>query len=104
MIRHFAGFALAATLTFVAQAALAGPRYELEVNGLVCPFCAYAIEKSLRDLPGVTAIEIHVRGGVVELEAADGQQLTHKQVRAAIERAGFSLAGFQQLDDGNDGR
>lgn len=104
MTKKFTTAALVALLSLAAGIAEAGPRYKLEVDGLVCPFCAYAIEKSLRDLPGVTGIETHIRDGVVEIEAADGQRLTKEQVREAVERAGFSLGGFETLDEGGDGR
>ena len=103
MMTKISGLALGAVLLLAAHAAEAGPRYELEVGGLVCPFCAYAIEKSLGELPGVTEIETHIRDGVVVLEAADGRSLTEEQVRKAVESAGFSLAGFQRLDDGGNG-
>ena len=39
---------------FLATTALAGqPRYNLSVDGLACPFCAYGIEKELAGLDGV---------------------------------------------------
>lgn len=34
-------------------AVAAQPRYQIEVAGLACPFCAYGIEKKLRAIEGV---------------------------------------------------
>jgi len=105
MRRSVAGATIAGLLgvLLLAAPAEAGPRYRLEVKGLTCPFCAYGIEKSLRALPGVSEITTHIRDGVVELAAADGQSLTEEQVRKAVERAGFTLRDFARLDASGDG-
>lgn len=81
-------------------AALAGsPRYALGVKGLACPFCAYGIEKHLRKLEGVEAVEVDVAGGRVLVTMDGDADLTRERAEQAVDRAGFTLAAFEKLED-----
>ena len=40
---------------------------KVEVKGLACPFCAYGLEKKLKDLDGVETIKIDVEQGLAYL-------------------------------------
>lgn len=71
------------------------PRYTLEVDGLACPFCSYGIEKQLRKVGGVEDVTVELEPGHVIVRMKDGAQLTEAQARAATEKAGFTLRGFQ---------
>ncbi len=73
--------------------------YELAVDGLACPFCAYGIEKKLGAIAGVTGIEIDINKGVVRVVMIEGAELKERAARKAIEAAGFSLARFRRLGD-----
>ena len=73
----------------------AGVRYQLEVDGLACPFCAYGIEKKISQLDGVEQVETNVANGWVEVDMADGQTLSEDQARQAVKDAGFSLRSFK---------
>lgn len=73
----------------------AGVRYQLEVDGLACPFCAYGIEKKLSQLDGVEQVEADVANGWVGIDMADGQTLSEDQARQAVKDAGFSLRSFK---------
>jgi len=84
---------LAAAL-WAAAAAAQGQSYALEVDGLACPFCAYGIEKQLRRVEGVEAIDVDVKAGRVVVTLAQGRALSEAQARKAIEDAGFTLRGF----------
>jgi copper chaperone CopZ len=78
-----------------------GVRYQLEVDGLACPFCAYGIEKKLSQLSGVVQVETDVANGRVEVDMADGQTLNEDQARQAVKDAGFSLRSFKtQVKEG----
>jgi mercuric ion binding protein len=72
-----------------------GVHYQLEVDGLACPFCAYGIEKKLSQLDGVELVETDVANGRVDVEMADGQTLNEDQARQAVKDAGFTLRSFK---------
>ncbi len=49
--------------------------YELQVDGLACPFCAYGIEKQLSSVDGVQSVDVDIKAGVVIVTMADGVTL-----------------------------
>jgi len=73
-----------------------GPRYQLGVDGLACPFCAFGIEKGLSTLPGVTATRVDLKQGLVIVTMKDGARLTEPVARAKVRDAGFTLRSFKQ--------
>ncbi|MDX1629678.1 MAG: heavy-metal-associated domain-containing protein, partial [Fulvivirga sp.] len=38
-------------------------KVKVEVDGLSCPFCAYGLEKKLKNLDGVTNIKVDIENG-----------------------------------------
>ncbi len=69
---------------------LKGPKILAKVDGLTCPFCAYGLEKKLKKLSGVKAIEIRVDKGEAMLTLEKGAVLAKKDIRRAIQDAGFT--------------
>ena len=79
-------------------AAFANPTaYQLRVDGLACPFCAYGIEKELTRTDGVETIDIDINAGVVTVTMAEGATLTEDQASRIVEDAGFTLGGFEEI-------
>lgn len=74
------------------------PRYELGVDGLACPFCAYGIEKRLHKVDGVDAVEVDVGGGRVLVTMQEGASLTRERADRAVDQAGFTLRSFKPLE------
>lgn len=72
--------------------------YELEVDGLACPFCAYGIEKQLLALDGVKSVEVDLEEGAVVVRTANDATLERTQAEAAVEDAGFELKDFRRTD------
>ena len=62
-------FALSLLLPVAAFAAQT--QYQLRVDGLACPFCAYGIEKELTRTDGVEGIDIDIKAGIVTVTMAD---------------------------------
>ena len=76
----------------------AEPRgYELRVDGLFCPFCAYGIEKKLSSINGVEEIKVDVKKGQVIVNMSDGNALSETIAREQVEKAGFTLLSIKQL-------
>ncbi|MCZ6860405.1 MAG: heavy-metal-associated domain-containing protein [Alphaproteobacteria bacterium] len=91
---------LGLALLFASIAAQAKPlTYELAVDGLACPFCAYGIEKKLGAISGVKQLTVDIARGVVRVVMAEGARLKERSARKAVEAAGFSLSRFRQLGD-----
>lgn len=73
-------------------AALAdGTRYQMRVDGLACPYCAYGIEKNLKKIDGVEKIDIDLNNGLVTVSVAAGVTLTDAQMKNLFTDAGFTF-------------
>ena len=72
--------------------------YELGVDGLACPYCAYGIEKQLSYIDGVENIEVNIKKGQVIVTMVEGAVLSEERARQATADAGFTLRSFAQSD------
>lgn len=96
--------ALALSLMLLPLAAFAAQtQYQLRVDGLACPFCAYGIEKELKRTDGVERIDIDINAGTVTVTMADGATMTEAQAARIVKDAGFTLAGFKQVEAAAEG-
>ncbi len=92
-------FWLTLTLAFVfmfmplVQSAFAQGKSEgisIRVDGLTCPFCTYGLEKKLKRLEGAEKIHIDIDKGIAHLQAAKGKKIAEKDLKKAVEDAGFT--------------
>lgn len=60
------------------------------VEGMSCPFCAYGVEKKLKQVSGVKSIEIDMKDGTAALKAREGESINISQVPKAIKDTGFT--------------
>ena len=89
-----------ALMLFTAVAASAEPQtYKLQVDGLACPFCAYGIEKQLSAIEGVEELDTDIAASVILLTMKDGDLLDETAAEQAVERAGFTLHGFEHVQN-----
>lgn len=97
--------ATALSLILVATSVLAAPlTYQLRVDGLSCPFCAYGIEKKLGALEGVQGVETNIKDGVVIVTMKDGATLDETTAKKAVKEAGFSLRKLEPVQSAPEGR
>jgi cation transport ATPase len=91
--------AVAAALALPAAGALAqaASSLKLQVNGMVCSFCAQGIEKRLKALPDTGAILIDLRNKVVAVEPKAGQTLDAERVAGQVREAGYDVVGSQTV-------
>jgi mercuric ion binding protein len=84
-------------LVFAPLGAYSAPNvYELQVDGLACPFCVYGIEKKLSAIHGVERIEVDIKKGQVIVIMAEGVRLSEERARQAVTDAGFTLRAFSE--------
>ena len=65
---------------------------------MVCPFCAYGLEKRLLKLAAVDSLIVRISDGLVQIREKDGQKLTEEEVRKEVEKAGFTLREMKRVD------
>jgi copper chaperone len=61
------------------------------VTGMTCPHCVRSVTEEITALDGVTDVAVDLPTGAVTV-TSDGP-LDAAQVRAAVEEAGYALAG-----------
>jgi len=71
-----------------------GTHYEMRVDGLACPYCAYGIEKKLKAIDGVQDIDVDLNAGIVRVDVSDGVELTEPAMKQLFNDAGFTLRGI----------
>ena len=89
-------------LLAAAGAASAQTTYELRVDGLACPYCAYGIEKAFMQTEGVEAVDIDFDRGVVLVRTAEGTRLRKAQAEQVVEDAGFTLRDIRIVSEGGE--
>ena len=77
----------------------AGTRYQMRVDGLACPFCAYGVEKQLNSIEGVEDIEVNIDKGEVVVTMKDGSTLSEILAGEKVSQAGFTLRSFSQVTE-----
>lgn len=90
--------AFGADLQAQEQVELTG-KVKVEVDGLSCPFCAYGLEKRLKDLEGVTNIKIDVENAFAILTVREGVSLDEEIIRQKVKDAGFTARTIKNVTD-----
>jgi len=66
------------------------PTTSIQVDGLSCPFCAYGLEKNLKKVHGVEAVNIDMKTGKATVTMKKNMNVTNQSLRQAVKKAGFS--------------
>ncbi|SFT94798.1 copper ion binding protein [Geodermatophilus amargosae] len=61
------------------------------VSGMTCQHCVSAVTEEVSGLPGVTGVQVDLAGG--GLTVTSDAPLDDDAVRAAVEEAGYEVAG-----------
>src|SRR3954462_13500764 len=64
---------------------------EMNVNGLVCAFCAQGIEKQLRKFPATADVVVSLEHKLVAVGLKNGQDIPDTALRQALTNAGYPL-------------
>lgn len=87
---------LALCFTLASATTMAGgTQYVMRVDGLACPYCAYGVEKKLKQIEGVKTIDVDLNKGLVTVDVAEGTKLTEPQMKQLFKDAGFTYRSMQ---------
>ena len=75
---------------------------EMEVNGLVCAFCAQGIEKKLRAFPATSDVVVSLEERLVAVSTKDGQDISDEELRRALTDAGYTVVGIRRETESID--
>lgn len=71
--------------------------YEIRVDGLACPYCAYGIEKKMNEMKGVKFIDMDLDKGVVTAKTDDGVTLQEKPMIQLFKDSGFTFRSMKTV-------
>lgn len=66
----------------------------VEINGMVCPFCSYGLEKSLNKMKEIKQADVSLLDGVAKLILEENQKATKEQITKAVTDAGYETGKF----------
>ena len=72
---------------------------EMDVNGLVCAFCAQGIEKTMKGFPATAGVFVSLEHRIVAVQLKDGQDIADAQLTKAITDAGYKLVAIRRTDE-----
>jgi copper chaperone CopZ len=85
-------------LLLAAPAFVQAATIEMNVNGLVCAFCAQGIEKQLRKFPATADVVVSLEQKLVAVALKDGQDIPDADLRHALTNAGYTVKAIQRTD------
>ncbi len=85
-------FLILGLLPALAQAKL----ITVQVNGMVCAFCAQGIEKKFKALPEVASIKVSLETKKVEVDTKEGKEITEDQIKKIITESGYEIVKIER--------
>ena len=71
---------------------------EMDVNGLVCAFCAQGIQKTLKAFPATEAVYVSLENRIVAVQLKDGSDIDDATLRKAISDSGYAVVAIRRTD------
>ena len=68
----------------------------ITVNGMVCSFCAYGIERGFKKEDSVEKISVDLDNKIVRLSTKEGQNLSDATIQKIIKNSGFNVEAIQR--------
>lgn len=69
-------------------------KFEVQVDGLGCPFCAYGLEKKFKEFEGIKQVKIDIETGNFTFAYPSEKNLSLEAVEKKVQKAGYTpIAG-----------
>ena len=72
---------------------------KMEVNGMVCAFCAQGIEKKLRSMAPTQDVVVSLENRLVAVGLKDGQDIADDTLHAALKDAGYDVTSVKRVEE-----
>lgn len=71
-----------------------GELITIDANGLVCDFCARALEKVFMKQDSVTGIDVNLDNGVILISLKDGMTMDDATITKLVTDAGYNIGAI----------
>ena len=85
-------------LLMAAASAVSAKTVEMDVNGLVCAFCAQGIEKTLKGFEATDEVFVSLENRIVAVALKEGAELTDAELTKAITDSGYAVVAIRRSD------
>jgi mercuric ion binding protein len=75
---------------------------EMDVNGLVCAFCAQGIQKTLKAFPAAEEVYVSLENRIVAVQLKDGSDIDDATLRKAIIDSGYTVVAIRRTENSLD--
>ena len=75
---------------------------EMDVNGLVCAFCAQGITKTLRGFPATADVVVSLEKRLVAVSTKDGLDIADADLKRALTNAGYEVKAIHREGESLD--
>ena len=72
----------------------------VEVNGMVCDFCARALEKVFSKKQEVAAIDVDLENGKISINFNDGANLEDSTIQKLVTNSGYDVVQINRCERG----
>ena len=90
---------IALTLATASLAAEAPRTIEMQVDGLVCAFCAQGIEKKLRKQEATADVFVSLEHKLVAVALKPDQDIADDALKSLLTEAGYTLKSVKRTDE-----
>ena len=94
---------LLALVVLFSSPVYAGETVKINVNGMVCDFCARATEKVFGKQEAVDKIAVNLTDKLITLAMKDGQTMDDQAITKLINDSGYALVSIQR-EEATDGQ
>lgn len=74
----------------------------IDVDGLVCAFCAQGIEKKMKAQAATDKVFVSLQKKIVAVALKEGQDISDEKIRSEITDAGYVVRGITRTDESFD--
>lgn len=98
MNTHIKTFILSffAMFILVSGSAFAGDVVKVNVNGMVCDFCARAIEKVFSKQEAFEAVDVNLTDKLITVTMKDGQNVDDEGITKLVNDSGYAVVGIER--------
>jgi copper chaperone CopZ len=84
---------------FLSAAIAQAKTIEMEVNGLVCAFCAQGISKKMKTNASTQDVFVSLENRLVAVELKKDQDIKDAELKRLIKDAGYTLVSVKRTDN-----
>jgi mercuric ion binding protein len=87
---------LTLAIMFAFTAAVSADTIKATVNGMVCGFCATAIEKTFKKQPEVSKVNVDLKNRLVTVTTKSGQTIDDARFKKLMTNTGYSVVSIDR--------